>query len=261
MAAACLGFALGQARLHAVAAPILAREGVYAVEGRVVDLAPLPSGERLLLDQRDPWRAVPRRHARHHPGQSAPGASRPGPRRPRPAACPAAATLCRHPSRVPSTSPGRPGSTAWVRWASHLGRPSVVPGKQTGWALAIAALRSAIARRIAEENPGPAGAMAAALVAGVRAGIDQATWRAMQISGLAHILSVSGLHMVLVAGSVFRHLPLAAGAVSAARIPGACEEDRGRGRGVGRGLLPGPVGRDRANPALVPDDRGRACSR
>ena len=45
--------------------------------------------------------------------------------------------------------------------------------------------------------------MAAALIAGVRAGIDQATWRAMQISGLAHILSVSGLHMVLVAGSVF----------------------------------------------------------
>ena len=45
--------------------------------------------------------------------------------------------------------------------------------------------------------------MAAALVAGVRAGIDQATWRAMQISGLAHILSVSGLHMVMVAGSVF----------------------------------------------------------
>ena len=45
--------------------------------------------------------------------------------------------------------------------------------------------------------------MAAALVAGVRAGIDQATWRAMQVSGLAHILSVSGLHMVMVAGSVF----------------------------------------------------------
>jgi competence protein ComEC len=45
--------------------------------------------------------------------------------------------------------------------------------------------------------------MAGALVAGVRAGIDQATWRAMQVSGLAHILSVSGLHMVLVAGSVF----------------------------------------------------------
>ena len=45
--------------------------------------------------------------------------------------------------------------------------------------------------------------MAAALIAGVRAGIDQATWRDMQVSGLAHILSVSGLHMVLVAGSVF----------------------------------------------------------
>ena len=36
---------------NAVAAPILARAGVYAVEGRVVDLAPLPSGERVLLDR------------------------------------------------------------------------------------------------------------------------------------------------------------------------------------------------------------------
>ena len=69
--------------------------------------------------------------------------------------------------------------------------------------MAIAELRASIAQRITEISPGAAGAMAAALIAGVRAGIDQATWRAMQISGLAHIISVSGLHMVLVAGSVF----------------------------------------------------------
>ena len=52
-------------------------------------------------------------------------------------------------------------------------------------------------------TPGAAGAMSAALIAGVRAGIDQDTWRDMQVSGLAHLISVSGLHMVMVAGSVF----------------------------------------------------------
>ena len=60
--------------------------------------------------------------------------------------------------------------------------------------------------------------MAAALIAGVRAGIDQATWRAMQVSGLAHILSVSGLHMVHGGRQRVRRLPLAAGPVPA---PGA----------------------------------------
>ena len=58
-----------------------------------------------------------------------------------------------------------------------------------------------------------------------------------------------------------RHLPLAVGSVSAAGIAVAGQEDRGRGRGVGRGLLPGPVGRQRANPALVPDDRRGAVRR
>ena len=46
LAALALGFALAQLRLQAVAAPILDRAGVYAVEGRVVDLAPLPAGDR-----------------------------------------------------------------------------------------------------------------------------------------------------------------------------------------------------------------------
>ena len=90
-----------------------------------------------------------------------------------------------------------------MRWVFRWARLERLPGEASGFALALAELRARIAQRITAENPGPAGAMAAALVAGVRAGIDQATWRAMQISGLAHILSVSGLHMVMVAGSVF----------------------------------------------------------
>ena len=203
MSAASLGFALGQFRLHAVAAPILAREGVYAVEGRVIDLAPLPSsGERLLLDQvtlsglpPDTTPTTIRVNLRQAPPDLAPG------------------DRVRLRARLQwPLPPPQPGAFDFARqaWFDGLGAmgfalgPALrIPGERTGWALAISALRSAIARRIAEENPGAAGAMAAALVAGVRAGIDQATWRAMQISGLAHILSVSGLHMVLVAGGVF----------------------------------------------------------
>ena len=156
------------------------------------------------------------------PGQSAPGAGGPGARRPRPAARAAAATPAAGPAGRVRLRPAGLVRAAWVPSASRLGRPSASAGEPTSWALAIAALRAAIAgadRRASARacrchggGPGRRGAAP---------GIDQATWRAMQISGLAHILSVSGLHMVLVAGGVLRRLPLAVGAVPAAGAAGA----------------------------------------
>ena len=51
--------------------------------------------------------------------------------------------------------------------------------------------------------PGDAGAVAAALLTGLRAGISDGVWRDMQRSSLAHLLSISGLHMALVASTIF----------------------------------------------------------
>ena len=48
-----------------------------------------------------------------------------------------------------------------------------------------------------------AGAIAAALVTGERDAIAPETNEAMRISGLYHVLSISGLHMALVAGALF----------------------------------------------------------
>jgi competence protein ComEC len=112
----------------------------------------------------------------------------------------------------PPNPPALPGGFDFARQAYFeqlgavgfaIGKTERVAGADDRLGLAVARLRARIAARIMEVDPGPAGAMAAALIAGVRAGIDQATWRAMQVSGLAHLISVSGLHMVLVAGSVF----------------------------------------------------------
>lgn len=63
--------------------------------------------------------------------------------------------------------------------------------------------RAAIARRLRDRLANPTGAVAAALLVGDRAGIDEATWEALRTSGLAHLLAISGLHMGLVAGTVF----------------------------------------------------------
>ena len=64
-------------------------------------------------------------------------------------------------------------------------------------------LRDDIRRRIEAALPGDYGSIAAALVMGDQRGIAEETHEAMRASGLGHILSISGLHMALVAGSVF----------------------------------------------------------
>ncbi len=51
--------------------------------------------------------------------------------------------------------------------------------------------------------PGDTGAIAAALLVGDRGGIDPETDHAMRVSGLSHVLSISGLHMALVAACLF----------------------------------------------------------
>src|SRR5690606_35480724 len=49
-----------------------------------------------------------------------------------------------------------------------------------------------------------------ALVTGMQSGIDEATQSALRVSGLAHILSISGLHMALVAWLVMAAIQSAA---------------------------------------------------
>ena len=57
--------------------------------------------------------------------------------------------------------------------------------------------------RIRASLPGERGEIAAALITGERAGISDEDNQAMRNSGLFHILSISGLHMVIMAGTVF----------------------------------------------------------
>ena len=62
--------------------------------------------------------------------------------------------------------------------------------------------RNAIADRIRRQVGGPEGEIAAALVVGVRAGIPEEVNEALRRAGIYHIISISGLHMALVAGTI-----------------------------------------------------------
>ncbi len=62
--------------------------------------------------------------------------------------------------------------------------------------------RDRLTERIRKRIEGSAGEIAAALITGAKAGIPEDINEALRRTGLAHILSISGLHMALVAGTV-----------------------------------------------------------
>jgi len=67
----------------------------------------------------------------------------------------------------------------------------------------LAELRTEIGGRIRQQLSGTVAALADAMITGERAAIPKDINKSLQISGLAHILSISGLHMSLAAGGVF----------------------------------------------------------
>ncbi len=95
------------------------------------------------------------------------------------------------------------------------------PAEEGRAGLLVYRIRMAVTREIVETLPGPAGGFAAAITTGVRATIDAETTQALRISSLQHILSISGLHMVLVTGFVFGLVRLAIAALPplALRLP------------------------------------------
>jgi competence protein ComEC len=71
------------------------------------------------------------------------------------------------------------------------------------YAMAVDAMREAIDKRIRAVLPGDNGAIASAVITGKRDAISTPVNEAMYVSGLAHVLSISGYHMAVVAGIMF----------------------------------------------------------
>lgn len=67
----------------------------------------------------------------------------------------------------------------------------------------IARARSVVGNRISESLPGASGTIARALIVGERRAIPEPIVENLRVAGLAHILAISGLHMVLLTGTMF----------------------------------------------------------
>lgn len=75
-------------------------------------------------------------------------------------------------------------------------------GGAQGWRGTLAKWRQRLSAHIRSKLEGGAGGIAAALATGDQGGIGQEDADAMRASGLAHLLSVSGLHLTAVVGAV-----------------------------------------------------------
>ena len=93
----------------------------------------------------------------------------------------------------------RIGATGFAVKACEI----VQTGQDGSFAIAMASARTSLRAIIQRVLVGDEAAIAEALMTGVQQGITDETMQAMRVSGLVHILSVSGLHIGLAAGIVF----------------------------------------------------------
>ncbi len=97
----------------------------------------------------------------------------------------------------------RIGASGFVLGRIRTAEPPAPGGLWLRYAAVLDGMREAIDQRIRAVVPGDKGSIASALITGKRDAISTPVNDAMYISSLAHVLSISGYHMAVVAGVVF----------------------------------------------------------
>ncbi len=209
LALVLIGLVLAGARAHWVAAPQLPFRYYGPIEGRIVYIdrsqsdRPRLTLDRVRLENTSPARTPARVRVSLHGDQSF--------LRPEPGMI---VMMTGH--LAPPQGPVEPGGFDFRRKAWFEGLGAVGYTRSPALALAPAApgqpglwihrIRIALSQGIQARIPGEAGAFAAAILTGDRAGIGAETLSALRRSNLAHLLAISGLHMGLLTGFVFAAL-------------------------------------------------------
>ncbi len=198
------GFMAAQFRTALVNAPAVAEDDLRGgIEGRIIEVETLPRGVRILLDEVLLDRL-------------APDVPQPGRIRLRVAVPPPQGFAPGDRIRTfgivgPPSAPLLPGGFDFRRHAFFeglggvgvtFGTPAITGRDDPGWQFADP-LRRTIADRVRASLDGDTAALAVAFLTGERAGISEEANVAMRDSGLAHLLSISGVHVNLVALIVF----------------------------------------------------------
>ncbi|PXA88678.1 competence protein ComEC, partial [Nostoc sp. 3335mG] len=223
-----VGCALIWWRAERVAAPVLARPVVVTFVARVERVEPLPARELVRLTLAPNYlaprsgekgaradRSATDRNAVPGGTRARPGASLPErvglPPRIRvnlaqgdlPAEVSPGATIALRARLMPPPSAALPGAydfarTAWFQGIGATGRGFAPVRVVTPGDPGNSDVRAALTNHITARVAGNAGGIAAAFVTGDRGLITEADAEAMRRSGLAHLLSISGLHVTAV---------------------------------------------------------------
>ncbi|MBI3676529.1 MAG: ComEC/Rec2 family competence protein [Proteobacteria bacterium] len=208
LAASLIGFSVAKLRTDTLDAPVLSyRIGPVPIEGRIENAEAHGEGTRMMLSNLSIARlAADRTPARIRISQRygteplVPGTW-----------VQVTAVL------LPPPEPSAPADYDFARWAFFeqigavgyvYGKPrAIAPPRPNTWREELSAqvqdLRDAMTARIASVIPGENGAISAALITGERGAISQDAQDAFRDSGLAHVLSISGLHLALAGGFFF----------------------------------------------------------
>ena len=224
LAFAAFGFACGKVRSDVVAGPVAPETGAVQITGWVVDVAsPGESGGRLIIAPVRigdlPSDQIPARiRVTSRDELIGPGAA------------------VRFTGLVnPPPPPASPGGYDFARnaWFDRIGgvgvaltAPQIVtlrPARaRLKFAMDINAMRWSLATRIAADMSPAARGLGVAMITGHEAFIEPETEQALRDSGLAHIISISGVHMAIVGGFAFLLVRLGVAAIPwlALRISG-----------------------------------------
>jgi len=198
--AAILGCANIWWKAERSAAPVLSRPGVAEFDARVESFQRLPARDlvRLLVKPAEKSGLPPRLRVNVDAATA-------------PAGLEAGATVRLRGWLMPPAPAALPGAydfarAAWFQGIGGTGRVTLVrlvaPAAEQGWRARLANMRQRLADHVRDRLPGGAGGIAAALATGDQGGIPEGDAEAMRRSGLAHLLSVSGLHLTAVVGAV-----------------------------------------------------------
>jgi len=203
----CCGFFAAEVRAFSVGAPVVWERAAATIEGWVVDVAGPGSGGkgRLLIA---PYR-ISGLAASQLPAEvriSVPPDAITGP----------GEAVRLRAVAGPPPEPASPGAYDFARDSYFqrvggvgfsLSEPMIVEGPQPPWPLrlklAVNAARWSLARRMIDDMGSGEGGVAVAMTTGHEAWLSQDEVSSMRDSGLAHILSISGVHMAIVGGFVF----------------------------------------------------------
>ncbi|SMY07960.1 ComEC family competence protein [Flavimaricola marinus] len=202
----CAGFGLTAARSHAVAAPILGFRYYGPIEGRIVEIDRSSSDairltlDQVRLDRMSPERTPARVRVSLHGDQ---GWINPVP----------GLRVMTTGHLSPPNGPVEPGDFDFRRmaWFSGLGgvgytrNPvlALAPASEGRAGLAVDRMRTVLSRALQERVDGDAGGYAAAVMTGDRSGLSQEANDNMRASNLYHLVSISGMHMGMLAAFVF----------------------------------------------------------